>query len=113
MKEMQLTSTIHSAISNQNTAANKVHCTHPKTIIPGGKKLNITPQTDKSWKLGGTFTPQEAPQDSSNECDQTVFMFDRNDVESVAQMHKFIRNKQIFNDLSVEHEAGKQADEPE
>ena len=40
-------------------------------------------------------------------------MFDRNDVESVAQMHKFIRNKQIFNDLSVEHEAGKQADEPE
>ena len=45
MKEMHLYSTIHSAFSNQNMAANRVNCTHPKTNVPAGKKHNITPQS--------------------------------------------------------------------
>ena len=37
---MQLTSTI---LSQQNTASNKVNCTHPETGVTVGKKHNITP----------------------------------------------------------------------
>ena len=83
MKEMQLTSTI---LSQQNTASNKVNCTHPENDPTVGKKHNITPQTDKSWKIAGIVSPLEPPEEASEEEDQTIFMFDRGDVDSMAQI---------------------------
>ena len=83
MKEMQLTSTI---LSQQNTGSNKVNCTHPKTDVGVGKKHNITPQTDNSWKLDGIVSPVEPPEEASEQEDQTIFMFDRGDVDTMAQI---------------------------